>query len=88
MAQTPDNHGRFTEQVDGWFWLKVTSDLLNIFPTFALSNEAGGKELLKEPQTQRTEKNQQNSNPKRHNYSPADYCPKPVSAFSAAASGI
>lgn len=46
MAQVPDHHGRFTEQVDGWFWLKVTSDLLNILPTSALGNQARGKELL------------------------------------------
>lgn len=46
MAQAPEHHGRFTEQADGWFWLKVTSDLLNILPTFALGNQARGKELL------------------------------------------
>lgn len=51
MTQAPDHHGRFTEQVDGWFCLKDTTDLLNTFPTSALSNEAGGRELLAPKET-------------------------------------
>lgn len=46
LAQAPDPHGRFTEQEEGWFWLKATSDLLNILPPSALGNEAGGKKLV------------------------------------------
>lgn len=43
LAQAHDHHGRFIEQVDGWYWLKITSDLLNIIPPSALGKEAGGK---------------------------------------------
>lgn len=46
LAPAPEHYGRFTEQVDGWYWLKVTSDLLNILPPSALGNEAERKKLL------------------------------------------